>query len=157
ADFKRLAALRPADTEPHRCLGAIYLGRRQYDQALREVQAALDRDPRNVVAVWVRAQIYHWQGKLEDALAELEPLVAKLPADLAETLNIRGDVYRTQGRLEEAAADYRRMIELRPKAPDAYVSLALVRERQGKLDQAIACYDQLVAAEPASATGYLRR
>jgi tetratricopeptide (TPR) repeat protein/tRNA A-37 threonylcarbamoyl transferase component Bud32 len=157
ADWERLAELRPADPEPHRCIGVIRLGRRQYDQALQALQTALTLKPDYTEAIWARAQVYLWQGKLQEALAEVDPVVAKLPPDKPETLNIRGDVYRALGRLEEAAADYRRMIELRPKAPDAYVSLAMVYEKQGKLEQAKTCYDQLVAADPGSAVGYLHR
>src|SRR5262249_57565245 len=96
-------------------------------------------------AVWAKAEMCHGQGKLKEALEVINPLAENLPPDKPETLNIRGDIYRTMGRLEEAAKDYRRLIRLRPKEPDAYVSLALVYAKQGKRDQARACYDQLVA------------
>src|SRR5581483_7355023 len=56
-----------------------------------------------------------------------------------------------------AAADYRRLIGLRPKDPNAYVSLALVLEKQDKPEEAKACCDQLLAADPNSAMAHLRR
>ena len=61
------------------------------------------------------------------------------------------------GELERAAADYRRMIGLRPKDPNAYVSLALVLEKQGKPKEAAGCFNQLLAADPNSAVAYQRR
>src|SRR5579883_208731 len=68
-----------------------------------------------------------------------------------------GDIYRAMDRLDDAAKDYRRMIELRPKAPDAYISLALVLDKQGKSEEAKACYDRMVSANPDSALVYIRR
>src|SRR5262249_44062514 len=90
ADWERRAELKAKDPEPHRCIGVICLGRRQYDRALQELQQALDRSPGSVEVIWARAQVYHWQGKLKEALAELDPLVARLSPDLPETLNVRG-------------------------------------------------------------------
>jgi tetratricopeptide (TPR) repeat protein/tRNA A-37 threonylcarbamoyl transferase component Bud32 len=156
-DFEQLAERQPANAEPHRCLAALHLGRREYDAALKAVDEALKRKPKFVEAIWIRAQIYHLQGKWDQALAELNPLlVGKSPVP-PETLNVRGDVYRSQGRLDAAAADYRRLIDLRPKAPEAYVSLALVYDMQGHPDKAKECFDSLVKADPGAAGVYLRR
>jgi tetratricopeptide (TPR) repeat protein len=66
-------------------------------------------------------------------------------------------VYRSLGRLDDAAADYRRLIELKPQNPDAYVGLALVYDKQGRVRDAEACYEQLVAADPNSAVPFIRR
>src|SRR5262249_42157372 len=90
-------------------------------------------------------------------LAELDPLVARLPGGPPETLNVRGDVYRAMGDLENAEKDYRRLIGLRPKDPNAHIGLALVYQKQGKSEEAKACYDQLIAADTGSALAYLRR
>jgi tetratricopeptide (TPR) repeat protein len=157
ADWKRLAQLRPKDAEPHRRIAVIRLGRRQYDQALHELQSALTLKPDDTEATWARAQVYLWQGKLKEALGELDPVVAYLPLDKPETLNLRGDVYKAMGRLEKAAADYSRMIELKPKDSEAYVSLARVRQKQGQPEKAAGCLDRLVAAAPDSEWAYLRR
>jgi tetratricopeptide (TPR) repeat protein len=87
----------------------------------------------------------------------MDPLIAHLSPESPQSLNVRGDIYRSLSRLEDAAKDYQRLIELRPKKPDAYISLALVLTRQGKAEQAAACYDRMVAANPDSALVYLRR
>jgi tetratricopeptide (TPR) repeat protein len=90
-------------------------------------------------------------------LKDLDPLVARLPDGPPETLNVRADVYQAMGCLEKAAADYRRMIELKPKDPEAYVSLARVYQMQGRPEKAAGCLDRLVAAAPDSEWAYLRR
>jgi tetratricopeptide (TPR) repeat protein len=157
ADFEQWARLAPKDPDPHRCISAILLGRRQYGPALAALQKALDLRPGYPEAIWAQAFIHLRQGKREEALKELNPLVARLPDGPPETLNVRGDVYQALGRLGEAAADYRRMTEQKPKEPEAYVCLARVCEKQGQMALAAECFDRLVAAAPESEWAYLRR
>jgi tetratricopeptide (TPR) repeat protein len=164
ADFEQFARLMPKEAEPHRCRGVILLGRRQYGLALEALGRALALRPGYSDAIWARAQILLWQNKPAEALKELDPLVAKLPEGPAETLNVRAGVYQVMGRLKEAAADYRRMIELKPKGPDAnlclaeaHVGLARLYDKQGQPGKATECFDQMVAATPKSEWAYLRR
>jgi serine/threonine protein kinase/tetratricopeptide (TPR) repeat protein len=157
ADWEQYARLAPKDAEPHRCIGAILLGRRQYGPALEALQKALDLRPGFPEVLWARAQIYLLQGKPEEALKELDPLVAKLPEGPPESLNLRAIAYQVMGRLAEAETDYGRMIEQKPKEPEAYVCLARLYEKQGQPGKAAECLDRLVAANPESAGAYLRR
>src|SRR5262249_15219886 len=139
-DFEQVIALDPKKPEPHRYIGAIHLGRREYPQALASFQKALELRPDYVHVAWARAQVYLWQGKPRQALGELDTCVARGLPDTPETLNLRGDVYRALGDLDRAAADYRRVIELRPKehkaVVNAYVSLAMVYQKRGKPEEA---------------------
>jgi eukaryotic-like serine/threonine-protein kinase len=157
ADFEKYSELAPKDAEPHRCVGVIHLGRRQYDAALDALQQSLTLRPDYPEAIWARAQIYLRQRQFANALKELEPLAAKFPEGPPETLNVRGGVYQAMGKLNEAAADYQRMIELKPKEPEAYVCLARVYEKQGQPVDAGKCFDRLVTAAPESKWAYVRR
>jgi serine/threonine protein kinase/tetratricopeptide (TPR) repeat protein len=157
ADAERLAKLQPKNALPHRIMGSIYLGRREYDKAMPALRKALDRKPDDTVVLWDVAQVHLWQKDTGKVLEVLDPLIARLPAGRPESLNFRGDVYRSLGRLDDAAKDYERLIELLPKGPDAYIGLALVRTRQGKVEEAKSCYERMVAANPDSAPVYLRR
>src|SRR5262249_10979722 len=60
--FEQYVRLAPKDPEPHRFIGGIFLGRRQYGPALFALQKALDLRPDYPEAVWSRAQIHLWQG-----------------------------------------------------------------------------------------------
>jgi tetratricopeptide (TPR) repeat protein len=156
-DFEEWARLAPKNAEAHRCIGAILLGRRQYGPALAALQKALELRPGYPEVLWAQAFIRLRQGQPEEALKDLDPLVAKLPDGPPETLNVRGDVYQALGRLAEAAADYQRMTELKPKEAEAYVCLARVCAKQGQPAKAAECFDRLVAAAPESEWAYLRR
>jgi tetratricopeptide (TPR) repeat protein/tRNA A-37 threonylcarbamoyl transferase component Bud32 len=157
ADFEQWARLAPKDAEPHRCIGAIRLGRRQYGPALEALNKALELRPDYPEAIWAQAFIHLRQGKPEEALKELDPLAAKLPDGPPATLNVRGDVYQALGKLKEAAVDYQRMTELQPKDPEAYVCLARVYEKLGEPAKAAEYFDRLVTAAPESEWAYLRR
>jgi tetratricopeptide (TPR) repeat protein len=157
ADFEEWARLAPKDAESHRCIGAILLGRRQYGPAMAALRKALDIRPGYPEVIWALAFIRLRQSKPEEALKELDPLVAKLPDGPPESLNVRGDVYLALGRLEQAATDYRRVTELKSKEPEAYVCLARVYERQGEPAKAAECFDRLVTAAPEAEWAYLRR
>jgi serine/threonine protein kinase/tetratricopeptide (TPR) repeat protein len=163
-DFEKFARLQQKDAEPHRCTGAILLSRRRYGPALVALQKALDLRPGYPEALWARAQIYLWQGKAEQALKELDPLVAKLPDGPPETLNVRAAIYQALDRPKEAEEDYRRLIALKPKGPEAYrslaeahVGLARILEKRDEKALAAECFDGLVAATPESEWAYLRR
>ncbi|MHB1426446.1 MAG: protein kinase domain-containing protein [Gemmataceae bacterium] len=156
-DWQQVVKIWPGKAEAYRCLAEIYLGRRQYDRARAEVGKALAREANNVDARCDEAQIYLCQGKAQKALKAINSLVEKLPAGSEETLLVRGDIYRRLGRLQDAAADYRRLTQLRPELPEAYVSLALVYLKQGQPGKARECFDRLIAANPRSAAAYLRR
>ncbi|HZV03932.1 MAG TPA: tetratricopeptide repeat protein [Gemmataceae bacterium] len=156
-DAEELARLQPKDPEPYRIIGSIHMGRRQYDKTMRAFRKALDLKPDYTEVLWATAQLHLWQGDTKKALQIMDPLIAHLSPEKPESLNVRGDIYRAMDRLDDAAKDYRRMIELRPKAPDAYISLALVLDKQGKSEEAKACYDRMVSANPDSALVYIRR
>jgi tetratricopeptide (TPR) repeat protein len=157
ADAEQLARLQPKNALSYRIIGSIYLGQRQYDKAMPAFREALDLKPDYTEVRWDVAQLHYWQGDTKKALEVLDPLIANLSPRSPESLNVRGDMYRSVGRLDEAATDYQRMIELRPKAPDAYIGLALVLAKQGKVEEGEACYERMVAANPDSAPVYLRR
>jgi tetratricopeptide (TPR) repeat protein/tRNA A-37 threonylcarbamoyl transferase component Bud32 len=157
ADAAQLTRLQPKNALPQRILGSIYLGQREYDKALPAFHKALDLKPDDTVVLWDLAQLYFWQEDAAKALEVLDPLTAQPSPKLPVSLNLRGDVYLSMGRLDDAAKDYERIIELRPKDPDAYIGLALVRIKQGKAEEARACYERMVAANPDSAPVYLRR
>jgi tetratricopeptide (TPR) repeat protein len=156
-DWDELVKIDPKNPESYRCMGAIKLGRRQYDDAQTALEQAIQLKPDYVEAIWALTQIALWKGSREEALKIINTAAEKLTDKHPETLNIRGDVYRALGQLEDAAADYRRLITLKPDLVETYVSLALVYEKQGKPELAKECFEKLVAANPSSAVAYLRR
>jgi tetratricopeptide (TPR) repeat protein len=158
ADCGEAARRRPADPVPRYLVGVIHLGRRQFDRAVPALERAMAAKPDYPKPYLARAQVRLRQGRLADALTDVNLALDRLPpTKKAEALNDRADVYRATSRLDEAAADYRQSVALEPKQPDAYIGLALVAERRGRPDEARDWYERMVAADPGSAAAHLRR
>jgi arylsulfatase A-like enzyme/Tfp pilus assembly protein PilF len=137
----RIAALAPTE----RGLSAIAKGR--YDDARRELGAALDLDPDNLVALNNLGIIALQEGDLERAVGFFTEGLRKDPA--AENIaNNLGLVLARQGRHEEAAAAYRRAIDARPGFAAARFNLAIVLHRQGNHDEALRELEWVRANDP---------
>src|SRR5215510_4465462 len=85
-------ALAPNSPEAHFALGLFfYYGHRQYENALREFNRALELQPNNALARQWCAYIYRRRGEWERSLAdfqraqELDPLDAEIPANIGST------------------------------------------------------------------------
>jgi tetratricopeptide (TPR) repeat protein len=157
SDWRLLSQKSPKDIQAHYLAGVLLMGLGCYDAAVAEFQktTALKKDL--VQATWGQAQVYLWQGKAQEALALIDPLTKPLDPRTPETLNIRGDILRALNRPTEAAQDYQKLIGLRPKEADAYISRALLYVKDGKWDAAKECYDKLLAADPKAWASYLCR
>ncbi|HWY40859.1 MAG TPA: adenylate/guanylate cyclase domain-containing protein [Chthoniobacterales bacterium] len=75
----------------HIALGNFYyLGYRQYDQALREFQRALDLQPNNLRALEFSAYVHRRQGDWQRALTELTKCLERDPLDASLVANTGG-------------------------------------------------------------------
>lgn len=157
ADWKEMGNLLPKSHEPNYYRGVILLGRNQYEPALAELAIALQKKPNDAQSLLARAMIYRWQGKTEEALADINLVVNKLIPNRHDYIIERADLLRALGRDAEALEDYQRCLALQSKQTDAYVGMAQVHEKQGNLMLARESYDKMVKADPAAASAYLLR
>ncbi len=85
----RAMALAPNLAEAHIAIGRFYYyGKRQYDDALKEFQRALELQPNNANARQACAYIYRRQGEWERALSELAKCEERNPRDASLLANI---------------------------------------------------------------------
>jgi protein O-GlcNAc transferase len=124
-------------------LGA--LGR--YDDAIETYQMhrllAWTFDPgRNPVA------LLHAQGRLDDAVAQLEQASARDPGDAAARAYL-GATMQARGRLDDAIRWYREALACR--SDDAFIhrKLAFALDSRGALDEALVHYERGMALDPA--------
>jgi tetratricopeptide (TPR) repeat protein len=85
----------------------------KYDDAIKDLNAAIDINPDNSDAFAFRASAYRYRGSLEQALADAERAVAANPSNLNALLE-RGNIYRLQKRPPEARKDWLRILEIDP-------------------------------------------
>jgi TolB-like protein/class 3 adenylate cyclase len=77
--------------ETHIALGTYYyLGQRQYDHALKELQRALELQPNNIGALELTAYLHRRQGQWQLGLSEMEKCEERDPRNPALVANIAG-------------------------------------------------------------------
>ena len=116
--LRRAIALAPNDAQLHGGLGRIYLEKRQFADAEKELKAALELD-RNNLAYWKDlSSTYYLAGNYQAALAALDVL-GKAEAGGAGTWFIRALCYDKLNQVQPALDAYRKFLELdENKNPD---------------------------------------
>ena len=118
ATLRRAIALAPNDAELHGGLGRIYLQKRQFADAEKELKAALEVE-RNNLAYWKDlSSTYYLAGNCQAALAALD-VIGKAQAGGAGTWFIRALCYDKLNQVQPALDAYRKFLELdENKNPD---------------------------------------
>jgi tetratricopeptide (TPR) repeat protein len=126
--------------------GNIQPSTEDWEALLPRLQAVVDAAPDDINAQRKLALAYHNLGRLEEAAAIYERILA-----IAEDAVLRdrlGNVLRDQGDLGGAEAAYRRAIADDPTLAPPYLNLAELLWRQGRDEQALAVIDEGLAAVP---------
>jgi tetratricopeptide (TPR) repeat protein len=152
----RLAEVGDDSAEVHLLMGKAMLTLAAYDDALKELTAALLADPKLPFAHFNLGMVYSKKGEYERAKAEfltdiaLEPDVEFNYAELA-------NVYFLMENDVEAEKSYRQALQLDPQLLDAYLGLAKLFQRQGQNEKALAELDRAGKLDPnSSRIHYLR-
>lgn len=88
-----------------------------YDGALADTDAAIDKDPKNLYNFLNRADVRHMRGELELALEDIARALA-IDAKNPIAYKLQGDILDEQGKTAQATESYRKCYELSKKNPD---------------------------------------
>jgi len=100
----------------------------------------------NPGAAFARAFELHRDGKLTQALAAYEALLARWPGH-AQALHHSGVLLYQTGRLDAAVARIESSLKSAPGSAEAWCNLALVYQAQGRLPQAVAALTEALRHE----------
>lgn len=119
---------------------------RQYDDALKRLDALLATQPRNVQARFLRAVVLADAGKTAEAVAAFEAMTQEFP-ELPEPYNNLAVIHAAAGRYDNARALLLRAIDVAPN----YVT---AQENLGDLHLAMAAdvYARALKLDPGNAT-----
>jgi tetratricopeptide (TPR) repeat protein len=149
-NFRRMldaAALNPHDGEAQYQLGLIYQERRNITEAIQRFQNAVRIDFTETDAHFQLARIARGQGRLEDALKELQIVVAQDPKhNLSEILRELGGAYVDAGRYPEALTYLDVYTERRPYDPEGLYYYGRALESLGRPSDARSAYVRAVEA-----------
>lgn len=133
----------PGDHEARIAAAALALRLERESDAAELIEGLPESDPK---VRMLRGQTLLYQGKPEDALTALKPLLENTPPEMrADLMRLTTDVYVTLGRSQEA-------LDLVPEGPGGDVRLALIlataHYRQGDVEKAIATLEPFAAGLP---------
>lgn len=131
----------------HTTLGIVKLGTGQYDTAIREFRAALERSPSNEAALRGLAQAYEAKGDFESAESTYRQ-AAKLKPDYWAGYNYLGVFYYRQGRYEEAVSQFRKVVQLTPDNIRGYNNLGGIYLYLERWSEAEEIFNQALRIRP---------
>jgi tetratricopeptide (TPR) repeat protein len=123
------------------------------DRATAAIADALRLDPEQPLVRLSLARIYHGTGRIDEALEELDWVIAAVPNN-DDAHRLRGQVLLRAGRLEEAAAEYRIAIDLRPTYWRNHNMLGVLHYGSGQYEHALEAFKRVTELQPDNAVGF---
>ena len=128
-------------------LGMVHAGTGHADEALSDLQKALDRDPRNPDAHRERANVLERVGRLAEAEAAFHRALALRP-ELWYAHNQLGGFLYERGRYPEAEACFRQALVLAPDNALALTNLGAALFAEDRVADAQAAWQRALAIQP---------
>jgi tetratricopeptide (TPR) repeat protein len=139
--------------------GRALIAQGQLEQAIAELDRAIELDPDEVEVYVTRGFAYIALGQFERGIADYDTAI-ELESDNPILYNDRGFAYAELGKYERAVADYDKAIELDPDYDNvdyAYNNRGFAYGSLGKYEQAFSDFERAIALNPDNAWVYYNR
>jgi len=134
--------------EDHLAAAREYMVNLRLDKASREIQKALDADPRNFDAWRLRGDLALRRADLDGALDSWTRASSIVPDNVELLISIGDLLTRRNERLEEALSFYNRPMALDPQSARTLVSIGSIHERREQWPEAAAAYRKALGLDP---------
>jgi tetratricopeptide (TPR) repeat protein len=138
--------------------GVVFGNTGQYDQAISELNKAIEMNPKFAEAYLNRGIVYaQAKGEYDQAISDFSKAIEIDPGDADAHLN-RGLAYTiSKGQYDQAFADFNRAIGIDPKLPMAYRNRGLAYRVKGQHDQAVVDFNKAIEINPKDSIAYINR
>ncbi len=136
--------IHPSSADGHVLLARAQMGLNNASAAMRELRAALQRDPNNLDALY-------YLSKLADVLSRQEFMaMARMDPDSARVHQLQAEGLASAGRPEEAEREYLAALERRPETPAIMNALGDLKrmDKSFKCDEALVWYGKVLDKAP---------
>lgn len=137
----------PNFADPWAARARLYKAYDLYLDALKDQEAAIERDPDNFWYLVDRARLLVDLGRKEEALADLQKAQALNPDNFLSYVYSAG-INEELGQLEIAERDYRKLVSLRPDYYFAYEAIGVLTLRDGRWDEAAKAFASALEQAP---------
>jgi tetratricopeptide (TPR) repeat protein len=152
----RLVEIGQGTPEYRLIIGKAHYNRGEYDDAVRELEAAAQTDPKLPFVHFNLGLAYLRKQDLERARAEFKKDL-ELEPDVAFTYAELGNVESTLQHEDEAAKNYRQALKLDARLVSAHMGLAKIEERRQNYRVALAELEEVIRLDSGNASArYLR-
>jgi tetratricopeptide (TPR) repeat protein len=133
ASLEKAAALGPGDAAVQYQLGSAYVDMQAYDKAVAALQKGLAarpdlaKDPLAAEATATLGAVYFAQGKVPEAEAEFQRVLAATPRHAAATLGM-GKVHFSRNEVPKALEWFERVVAEHPGTPEATQAATFIKE-----------------------------
>ena len=123
--------------------------KKDYDAALRDLNAILRDKPKNIDALSQRARVYYFQKKFTEANADASRVIELNPKKTAIVWNVLGLIESEEKKYQDAIDFFTRSINVEPTFAKAYYNRALAREKRNvESKYVLEDYDAYLKLEP---------
>jgi tetratricopeptide (TPR) repeat protein len=147
AYYEELVSKEPNKPEHRINLGYSYHLVGDNEEAVRQLQTAIDLDKKNVAAYFNLGLVYNDQERYDDALKQSNKVVELAPRDYKGHL-LEGMVYRKLKKYKEALASLQEADKLMPVNNDIIFEMGRVAEDQGNVKDAEELYKKAISFDP---------
>jgi tetratricopeptide (TPR) repeat protein len=152
----RLVEIGEGSPEFHLLMGKAHINRGEYDDAVKELEAAARADPKLPFVHFNLGLAYTHKQDYERARDEFHKDIALEP-DVPFSYEQLGSVESTVGNEDEAAKNYRSALKLNPQTISSLMGLAKIEEHRRHYAAALAQLDQVIRLDSGNASArYLR-
>lgn len=129
-----LIRMEPNSDQPYFALGNFYSDLGKFDDAAKEFEIAVSKDPKNYLNHYMYGTMLFRLNKISEASAQFKTALELNPSH-ADSYFWLGRILVRQGNLDEALATFERTVKLEPKHIAAYYQLGLLYARKGEKEK----------------------
>jgi tetratricopeptide (TPR) repeat protein len=129
-----LIRMEPNSDQPYFALGNFYSDLRKFDDAAKEFEIAVSKDPKNYLNHYMYGTMLFRLNKISEASDQFKTALELNPSH-ADSYFWLGRILVRQGNLDEALATFERTVKLEPKHIAAYYQLGLLYARKGEKEK----------------------
>jgi tetratricopeptide (TPR) repeat protein len=123
------------------------IGRQDFDGAIALLQGVLEKDPKDVNALYLLGLSYTRKKMFPEAVDALTRVIEASPNFPPAYFEL-AVCYQQQDELDKALESYQKNIDLDPKNADAAYNSGLILFKQNRIDEALALFEKALALRP---------
>lgn len=129
------------------------------DASMADVNKALELEPNNVDALYLRAALRNKKGETAGVLADYNKIIELTPSSLGvEVVYNNRSMIRLQNKdVNGALEDLNKAVSINPRVGEIYNGRAIARLQKGDLDGALADYEKAIELKPSLPSAFLGR